>query len=343
MNVIIPQMMNAIQMDEPKGKLIWRKIPVPHLQPGQVLIRMAAAPINPSDLGALLGKSYGDEHTYPFTPGVEGSGTVVEAGKGFMPRLLEGRRVACTAQTTAGGTWAEYMVTSAKSCIPLHKNISLEQGATMIVNPLTALAIFQIAKHGNHHAIVSTAAASSLGRMILCLGKRRQMPIIHVVRRQEQVEMVRNRGGEHILNSSEADFVEQLKKMADQLQATLFLDAVGDGMTQQLVEAAPFGSTILLYSNLSTHNSIIDPSITLVKNLHLDGWFLPNWINEKNLFQVIQLSQQVQSLMGSDLQTFVQQRFPLSATMQGVDQYVLNMSAGKILLVADQQEIRLHN
>ena len=80
--------MHAVQLDQPGGKLALREIPVPRPQAGQVLIRMAAAPINPSDLGALSGLSYRGERKFPFTPGLEGSGTVVAAGDGFLPRLL---------------------------------------------------------------------------------------------------------------------------------------------------------------------------------------------------------------------------------------------------------------
>ena len=277
MNHSLPATMHAVQLDEPNGRLTWREIPLPRPQAGQVLIRMAAAPINPSDLGALSGLSYSGKRQFPFTPGLEGSGTVIEVGEGFMPRLLTGQRVACSALLTGDGTWAEYMVTSAQSCIPLNKNVSLEQGTTLLVNPLSALAILEIAQRGKHRAIVSTAAASALGGMILRLGKRRNIPIIHVVRRQAQVDWVRGLGGEYILNSSDPDFVEQLRTMAHKLKATLLLDAISGNMTQQLAEAAPFGSTILLYSRLSDQNSVIDPRAALIKNLHFDGWFLANW------------------------------------------------------------------
>ncbi len=337
----IPSTMGAVQQDEPNGKLTLREIPVPRPRAGQVLIRMAAAPINPSDLGALAGLSYGGERKYPFTPGLEGSGTVVEAGGGLMPRLLKGRRVACSAPMTGDGTWAEYMVASAQLCIPLNKRVSLEQGAMLLVNPLTALALFEIAKRGKHRAVVSTAAASALGGMLLQLGKRYNIPIIHVVRRDAQVDLVRKRGGEHVLNSSEADFFEQLRATAHKLGATLLLDAIGGSMTQQLADAAPFGSTILLYSQLSRENSVINPFTALVKNLHFDGWFLANWLGEKNLFQVLQLSRQVQSILATDLQSSIRRRLPLSAAQQALETYINNMSAGKMLLVANPQEVAL--
>jgi NADPH:quinone reductase-like Zn-dependent oxidoreductase len=333
--------MHAIQLDQPNGMLTWREIPVPRPKAGQVLIRMAAAPINPSDLGALSGMSYSGKRQYPFTPGLEGSGTVLEAGDGLMPRLLNGRRVACSALLTGDGTWAEYMVTSAQLCVPLNRNVSLEQGSMLVVNPLSALAILNIAKQGKHRAIVSTAAASSIGGMILRLGKKRNIPIIHVVRRQTQVDSVRKLGGEYILNSTDTDFVEQLRTMAHKLQATLLLDAISGSMTQQLADAAPFGSTILLYARLSDEECIIDARTALVKDLHFDGWFLANWAGKKNLIQILQFSQQAQSLVATDLQSPIQKRFALREAQKALETYINHMSAGKTLLVADPQEVRL--
>ena len=341
MNRSIPSSMQAVQLDAANGKLVYRQIAVPCPRAAQVLIRMAAAPLNPSDLGALAGLSYSGVRTYPFTPGIEGSGTVVEAGAGLLPRLMNGRRVACSAPMPGDGTWAEYMATSARLCIPLNKAVSLEQGAMLVVNPLSALAILEIAQRGHHRALVSTAAASALGGMLLRLGKRYHLPIIHIVRRQAQADAVSGQGGEYVLNSSDADFVEQLRSLARKLQASLLLDAIGGGMTQQLAEAAPFGSTILLYSRLSDQNSVIDPRTALIKNLHFDGWFLANWLREKNILQTLRLSQRAQSLLATDLQSPIYKRIPLAAAQQGLDTYVNNMSAGKILLVANPQEVAL--
>src|SRR5690606_38019070 len=111
--------------------------------PGEVLVKMHAAPINPSDLAFLKG-GYGIKRPFPTVPGFEGSGTVVAAGKGLLPKLWMGKTVACAASPKYNGTWAEYMVTGAGSCVPLSKNVSLDQGAMMFVNPMTALAFFDL-------------------------------------------------------------------------------------------------------------------------------------------------------------------------------------------------------
>jgi NADPH:quinone reductase len=120
------------------------EFPVPRPGPGQVLIRVAASPINPSDLMFIRGL-YGVKKPIPAAPGFEGSGTVVEAGSGAMPRFRKGRRVACAAPdpNIAGG-----IVTSAQLCVPLSNQVDMEQGATMLVNPLTAWALMEKARLG---------------------------------------------------------------------------------------------------------------------------------------------------------------------------------------------------
>lgn len=341
MDATIPEKMLAVQLDGPGKPLVVRQVAVPHPRANEVLVRMAASPFNPSDLGTLAGASYAGTRTFPFTPGIEGSGVVLEAGSGFMGRILKGRRVACAARLVGDGAWAEYMVTAAAQCVPLNGNVSLEQGAMLLVNPLTALAIFEIAEQGKHKAIVSTAAASALGWMILRLGRRYNVPIVHVVRKSEQVALVKSRGGEVVLNSSDKDFVEQLSKAVNRLKATLLLDAIGGTMTQQLADAALLNSTILLYSRLSNENAEIDPLSALSKQLHFDGWFLANWLASKNLVQRLQLTRRAQSLLGTDLASPVHQKLPLAEAQRGLENYVNNMTAGKVLLVMNPQEVPL--
>jgi NADPH:quinone reductase-like Zn-dependent oxidoreductase len=252
-----------------------------------------------------------------------------------MAGFMNGRRVACSAPQPGNGTWAEYMVTPASLCVPLNKGVSLEQGAMLIVNPLTALAIFEIARQGNHRAIVNTAAAGALGGMIVRLGERHNIPIIHIVRRPEQVAQVEGRGGKYVLNSKEADFGERLQALAHELKATLLLDAIAGNMTGQLADAAPYGSTILLYSRLSQKDSVMNPGAVFLKHLRIEGWFLANWMRRKNLLQTLLLSRRAQGLISADLQSPVRERLPLSAAQAGLEMYLSSMSAGKVLFVAD--------
>ena len=336
----IPERMQAVQLEENGGPLFVRQIPVPRPGPGEVLIRMAASPINPSDLFFLAG-NYAFQKPFPVVPGLEGSGTVVNAGKGLVPRMWMGKRVACAAAQTSDGTWAEYMVTSAMLCFPLPKNFSLEQGAMLIVNPMTAISFFDIAKSEKHRAIVSTASASALGRMIIRLGRQHGLPVINIVRRQEQVELLESLGAQYVLNSLDEGFPDQLRVLAHQLKATLLLDAVGGGLTQQLLDAAPFGGTVLVYSNLSGEPSIFNAETLIFGDKKIAGFFLANQAAKKSFIARLRVTQRVKKLAAETLQTAVQKRLPLSEVQEALHIYQSNMTAGKVLLVASPAEVPL--
>lgn len=336
MSATIPNSMQAVLLEQPGGAPTVGQLPTPVPGPGQVLVRMAATPINPSDLGFLQG-SYGFKKPFPVVPGFEGSGTVVAAGSGLLPHLLLGRRVACSA--AAGGAWAEYLVTPATTCFPLVTKISQEQAATLIVNPFTALAFFDIARQGMHAAIINNAAASALGRMVLRLGQQHHLPVIHIVRRPEQVELLRALGGEYVLNNRDLDFFDRLHALAIQLKATLILDPVGGEQTQQLVAAAPAGSTVVLYGSLSGSHIEVTAQASRHGNTGVIGFFLPNWIAQENLVQIVRDGWRVQRLAATIFQTTIQKHFPLTEVHSAIDLYQANPTAGKVLLIADPDQV----
>ena len=336
----IPPSMLAVVLDQYGGPLDVRKIPTPQPGPGEVLVRVAAAPINPSDLGFILG-GYRSRKPTPVVPGFEGSGTVVSGGAGLLPRLWQGRRVACSASSRHGGSWAEYMVTSAKNCVPLRASIPLELGAMMLINPLTVIGFFDLVRKGKHKALVSTAAASNLGRMVLRMGKTHGLPVIHVVRRTEQVELLRSLGGELILNSSAPDFETQLSSLARQHQATLLLDAIGGEMTSQLLAAGPPGCTVLIYGLLSQQAAGFDPRLLINEDKRLAGFYLGNWLAQQNLLTILLAARRAQQLLTDELLPVVQRRLPLSRAAEGLALYTNQMTAGKVLLVANPEAVTL--
>lgn len=328
----IPDSMQAVVVDEHSQTLSVRQIPVPKVGAGQVLIRMAAAPINPSDLGFARG-SYGPQKVPYLIPGFEGSGVVVAAGAGLLPRLLLGRRVACS--TPSGGTWAEYLAVPARNCFPLRKSLSFEEGSMLIVNPLTAVAFFEIAKQERHRAIINNAAAGALGQMILRLGQSKHIPTIHIVRRAEHVELLQSVGAEHVLNSSDTDFTNELRQLSHQLNATLILDPVGGEQTRRLLDLVPGKATVLLYGSLAGIKEDVVLENASDPTKHVMGFFMPDWLATKSIWQVIGYLNQVQRLARKELHTKIQQRFPLARVQDAVALYQSNPSAGKVVLVSN--------
>ena len=330
MQLSIPESMQAVVVDEQSQTFSARHIPVPQPGPGQVLIRMAAAPVNPSDLGFAKG-SYGPQKVAYLIPGFEGSGIVVAAGAGLLPRLLLGRRVTCS--TPSGGTWAEYLVVPAKNCFPLAKSLSLEEGSMLIVNPLTAVAFFEIARQGRHAAIINNAAAGALGQMILRLGQTKHIPVIHIVRRQLQVELLRSMGGEYVLNSSDANFDGNLHRLAVQLKATLILDPVGGAQTQRLLDAAPARSTAIVYGSLAGSKEDRKSQVLSDPTKRIEGFFMPDWLATKSVWQVLGSLNHVQRLAKKELYRKIQLRFPLTRVQDALALYQANSTEGKVLLV----------
>lgn len=311
-------------------------IPVPQPGKGEVLIKMAFSPVNPSDLAFLKG-GYGIQKPYPVVPGFEGSGKVVAAGSGVLPKLWLRKNVACAASPKLNGCWAEYMVTAAASCVPLSKKIAMEQGSMLFVNPMTALAFFDLHKKASNHSgkmqgIINTAAASALGRMIIRLGKQQNIPVISVVRRSEQVEMLKNSGAEFVLNSDSPDFDSELKKLAHQLNSTVIFDAVGGEMPQKLLSAAPRGSRLFIYGRLSGDACEILPGELIFTGNQIKGFWLTNWLHEKGMFKTLMNIRKIQAMINTELKTNIYQQFAPENIAEAIETYTKNMSKGKVLL-----------
>ena len=329
-----PQQMTAVVLDSFAGAEALRieRRPVPEPGDNEVLVKIAAASINPSDL-ALLDGNYALPKKPPFVAGIEGSGTVVAAGSGMMGRFLTGKRVACISSPTGDGTWAEYMVTDAGTALPLNAAVSFEQGAMSVVNPLTAIALVSLAMQGGHKTIIHTAAASALGQMMQRLGQSEGLQVIHIVRRAAQVELLQAQGAQIVLNSSEPDFDQQLRRKCRELQPRLAFDAIAGPMTFRLLEAMPRGSKVTVYGGLSQQAAQVSPGDLIFEGKSMDGFWLSSWMAERNLLQNLSTWRRAQKLMAHELRSAVRAKYSLADARQAVLDYQNEMTGGKCLLV----------
>ena len=164
-------------------------MPKPQPGPGQVLVKLECSILNPSDMIFIGNKNPAANISYPFTPGWEGSGTIVEVGTGMDPKLV-GKRVGCMKLQeqggySIGGMYAEYALSDLKSFIPLSDETSFEEGCALFVNPLSAFCMVHRLKALNSKCVIITAAASALGKQLLHLCKEAGITAICTVRRQE--------------------------------------------------------------------------------------------------------------------------------------------------------------
>jgi NADPH2:quinone reductase len=330
----IPTQMQALVLhnyDDAPGSLVYSERPVPRLKPGQVLIKIHASPVNPSDLVFMKG-AYGVIKPVPVIPGFEASGTVVASGGGWLGRLLTGRRVACKAPKDGDGTWAEYMAAPAEACIPLFNHISNELGACLIVNPMTAYALIQLAIDGGHAAFVQTAAAGALGVMLGRLGKRRRLTGIHVVRRAEQVKKLKDLGFDYVFDTTDVLFDERLGEACYKFKARIAFDAVAGELTRRIATAMPTGARLVIYGALSGQSCQVSPVDLIFHNEKLEGFWLSEWIKTKSFPQKLWFASRVQAQLTGDLETSIQRTFPLSRFAEAIDFYKKNRTEGKVLL-----------
>jgi NADPH:quinone reductase-like Zn-dependent oxidoreductase len=282
--------------------------------PGQVLVRVEAAPINPSDLLLLLGPADLDTLRASGSPdrpqlsaaippdslevlsarldrsmpvGNEGAGVVVEAGPGAEP--LMGKTVALA----GGGMYAQYRLARAADCLVLGDDASPADAASAFVNPLTALGMTVTMRNEGHSGLIHTAAASNLGQMLnrLCLAEG--IPLVNIVRSPDQVRLLEGLGARHVLDSKANDFDARLVEAIDETGTTLAFDAVGGGTLASRILAAmeiAISRKSDAYSRYgsSVHKQVyiygvLDPSPTIVNRdigftWGMGGWLVANFL-----------------------------------------------------------------
>ncbi len=228
------------------------ELPTPAPGPDEVLVRVEATPLNPSDLGLLFGladmttaRQSGTVDRPVVTTGLpegtlramagridqslpvgnEGAGTVVAAGDSPAAQALVGRTVA----TFGGAMYSQYRCVKAAQCLPLPADCTATDGASCFVNPLTALGMVETMRREGHSALVHTAAASNLGQMLNRLCQRDGIGLVNVVRSVSQEQILRDQGARHVCNSGAATFMQDLTAAVVETGATLAFDAVGGG------------------------------------------------------------------------------------------------------------------
>ena len=227
-------------------------VPVPQPAADEVLIRVEATPINPSDIGLLFGaadmstarvtgaadrpvvrahvppalmKAMAGRVGQSLPAGNEGAGTVVAAGSSPAAQALLGRTVAAI----GGAMYAQYRAVKVDACLPLPAGATAVQGASCFVNPLTALGMTETMKREGHKALVHTAAASNLGQMLNRICLKDGIALVNIVRKPEQAALLRSQGAAHVCDASQADFEAQLTDALVATGATIGFDATGGG------------------------------------------------------------------------------------------------------------------
>lgn len=297
----------------PEGQLemALHEKPVPQPADDEVLLRVEAAPINPSDIGLLFGaadmaaarvegsaerpvlrapvpaaamKAMAGRLGQAMPCGNEGAGLVVAAGASPAAQALLGRRVAAI----GGGMYAQYRAVKLDTCLPLPAGATAVQGASCFVNPLTALGMVETMKREGHSALVHTAAASNLGQMLNRICLKDGIALVNIVRKPEQAALLRSQGAQHVCDTSEADFEAKLADALTATGATLAFDATGGGTLAGQILAGMEVALLRKATEYSRYGSpvhkqvylygMLDPGPTTFRRSFGMAWGMGGWL-----------------------------------------------------------------
>ncbi|SFI99694.1 alcohol dehydrogenase catalytic domain-containing protein [Aerobium aerolatum] len=251
-------------------------IEVPSPKGSEVLIKVALASINPSDVMFIKGM-YGQPRALGRPAGFEGVGEVVAAGPDAEG--LIGKRIAFATGLTNWGSWAEYAVAEAAACIPLLDTVRDEDAAAMIVNPLTAIAMFGLVKDEGEKAFILTAGASQLCKLIIGVAKDEGYRPIAIVRRDDQIALLEGMGAAHVLNAEAPDFKQKLAEVLKVEKPRILLDAVTGPLAGAIFSAMGKRARWIVYGRLDAVQTVIpEPGQMIFMHKKIEGFWLTEWM-----------------------------------------------------------------
>lgn len=329
----MPLQLRSLIRPDATLELSLAEVPMPEpASPDEVVVRVEAAPLNPSDLGLLFGGADmtkaqvagSAERPVVTAPvaapvmaamaarvgqsmpvGNEGAGTVVAAGSSPAAQALLGKKVAAL----GGAMYSEYRAVPVAQCLPLPEGATAADGASCFVNPLTALGMVDTMRNEGHRALVHTVGASNLGQMLNRICLKDGVGLVNLVRKPEQAALLRAQGAKHVVDTSSANFQAELADAIAATGATLAFDAIGGGklagqilvameaaaLRQPGQEYSRYGSTV--HKQVYVYGSLDRGPIELARGFGMawgvGGWLLFPFLQKVGPARVQQLKQRV--------------------------------------------------
>jgi NADPH2:quinone reductase len=350
--------------------------PTPTPGPLEVVVRVEATPLNPSDIGLLFGAAdiqtrvLSGNSTHPLVTlkiperamksmqgrldqslpvGNEGAGTVIAAGTSPAAQALLGKTVAMI----GGGMYAQYRCLEAANCIALAPDATAADGASSFVNPLTALGMVETMRREGHKALVHTAAASNLGQMLNRICQKDQIELVNIVRQPEQAALLRSMGARYVCDTSVSTFMEDLTQALMDTGATIAFDATGGGqlagqiltcMESALNRAATvysrYGSTthkqVYIYGGLDVRPTEITRNFGFAWGI--GGWLLFPFLNRIGYDDAQKLRDRVSAELKTTFASHYSNRITLAQALQPdvIAAYTQRATGSKYLITPHQ-------
>jgi NADPH:quinone reductase-like Zn-dependent oxidoreductase len=345
--------------------------------PNEVLIRVEATPVNPSDLGLLLAgadvaaasqagtpqrpvitapipnaamRGLTARVGMPLAAGNEGAGTVVAAGSSEAAQRLLGKKVAAA----GGAMYSQYRTVDLSLCLELPHGLSAADGASAFVNPMTALGMIETMRMEDHAGLVHTAAASNLGQMLNRLCQEEQVPLVNIVRRPEQEELLRAAGAAFVCDSSKPEFMNELTEALTATGATLAFDATGGGALASQILTCMEASASASAAGYSRYGSAVHKQVyiyggldrsptVLTRNFGMawgvGGWLLTPFLGKIGLDGIIRLRERVAAGLTTTFASHytAQVSLPGALRLDNIIAYAQQATGTKYLIRPDQE------
>jgi len=348
-------------------------IAVPEPGPGEVLIRVEAAPVNPSDLGLLFGgadltsavvtgsaerpvltapipeaamRALAGRIGTPMPVGNEGAGTVVATGPSADAQALLGKTVA----VAGGAMYSQYRLVNALACLELPDGTPAIDGASSFVNPMTVLGMVETMRMEGHTALVHTAAASNLGQMLNRLCIEEQIPLVNIVRKQADEELLRSAGATYVCNSTAPEFTGDLTAALRETGATLAFDAIGGGKLASQILTCMEAAASAASSGYSRYGSGVHKQVYIYGSLDrgptelarsygmawgIGGWLLTPFLQKIGPAEVARLRRRVAAGLATTFASSYAGQMSLAGAIQpaAVAQYGRMATGSKYVIV----------
>ncbi len=318
------------QTGPPADVLQLADVAMPQPGPGEVRIRVQAAPINPADL-MFVQNQYGIRPQLPSGAGFEGMGVVDAVGEGVA--LPVGQRVSFTGL----GTWSEYAIASARAVIPVPDAIPDELAAQLFVNPFTAYAMIRESgvkpeAEAPDDWLMLSAAGSAFGKLVIQFCKRQGIRTIGTVRRPDFIAELKALGADEIINLADESVTRRVKEITGGKGVGCILEAVAGKSAVQLLPCLRPGGTMLVYGALSLEDMPVNAGLLIFKGLSLKGFWLTTWMKNARPELRQEVAQAVIGLLASgEIQLPVEASYSLEQAAEAVAHADREGRGGKIL------------
>ena len=336
--------MNCLEFKEtgpPRDVIHLAQRDVPSPGPGEVLVRMLASPVNPSDTMFIEGK-YGVQPQLPQVPGFEGVGVVEGSGGGLRGRFFQGKRVAVL--NKSGGNWADCAAVPAAQVIPVSARLTTEQAATFFVNPATAwIMTREVLSVPAGSWLLQTAAGSSLGKMIIRLGNALGFRTLNIVRSERHVDLLKTLGADEVVvfdpaRHEEGEFQGAVQRIVGDGKVKYAIDCVGGMTGSAIVRSLSPGGRLLVFGTLDDAPLQFSSRTLMANGTTVEGFWLGNFMAQKSLPFKLRLVRKLTKLvLNGTLESDIAGSFSLADYSQALDLAYDRGSEGKTLLRMEQR------